>query len=94
MRDADKGRMDAIEKRAAANEADERASPVDRLDALAQRLSDAAASVKKISGAAKPLYASLDATQKHEFAALGHMLMPERARFAMERMRHGWGERE
>ncbi len=84
--------MDTIEKRAAANDADEKLSPVDRLDALAQRLSDAAASVKKISEAAKPLYSSLDPTQKHEFAALGRMLMPERARFAM--MRHGWREKE
>ncbi len=66
VRDADRGRMDAIEKRVAASGADEKLSPVDRLDA----------------------------TQKHELAALGHMLMPERARFAMERMRHGWGERE
>jgi hypothetical protein len=94
VRDADKGRLDAIEKRVVANEADEKLSPVDRLDAFAQRLSDAASSVKKISDAAKLLYASLDTTQKHEFAALGRMLMPERSRFAMEMMRHGWRERE
>ena len=48
--------------------------------------------MKKVADAAKPLYASLDETQKHDFTMLGRMLMPERARFAMEMMRHRWRE--
>ena len=46
----------------------EQMSPVDRLDAMVNRLSQAAANVRQIADAAKPLYASLDETQKHEFA--------------------------
>ncbi len=72
---------------------DKRVSPIDRLDAMAGRLSKAAADVKKVADAARPLYASLDETQKHEFVTLGRMLMPERARLAMEMMRHRWNER-
>ena len=67
-------------------------SPIDRLDAMADRLSKAAADVKQIADAAKPLYASFDGTQKHEFVTLGRMLMPERGRFALEMMRHRWIE--
>ena len=44
-----------------------RMSPVDRLDAMADRLTEGAASLKKIADAAKPLYASLDDSQKHSF---------------------------
>ncbi len=65
-------------------------SPIDRLDAMAHRLSKAATDVKQIADAARPLYASLDETQKHEFVTLGRMLMPERGRFALEMMRHRW----
>ncbi len=91
VQDAAKARMGAMQEMMAKR--GEEMSPVDRLDAMADRLSKAAADVKKIADAAKPLYASLDETQKHEFATLGRMLMPERARFAMEMMRHRWGER-
>ena len=62
----------------------EHMSPIDHLDAMADRLSKAAANVKTIADAAKPLYASLDEGQKHDFGTLGRMLMPERARFAEE----------
>ena len=48
--------------------------------------------MKNIADSAKPLYPSLDDTQKHDFAMLGRMLMPERARFAMEMMSHRWNE--
>ena len=48
--------------------------------------------MRKVADAAKPLYDSLDDTQKHDFAMLGRMLIPEHARFAREMMRHRWGE--
>jgi LTXXQ motif family protein len=48
----------------------EGASPVDRLEAMADRMSEAAPAIKKVADAAKPLYASLDDTQKRVFAIL------------------------
>ena len=92
VENAQKSRLAAMQDWSATRNESE--SPIDRLDAVADRLSRAAANVKAVADAAKPLYASLDETQKHEFATLGHMLMPERARFAMEEMRHRWNEGE
>src|SRR5579863_7326847 len=42
----------------------EAVSPVDRLMAMGQRISDRGAAIKKVADAAKPLYASLDDSQK------------------------------
>jgi len=67
-------------------------SPVELLDTWSDNLSKAAADMRKVADAAKPLYDSLDDTQKHDFAMLGRMLIPEHARFAREMMRHRWGE--
>jgi hypothetical protein len=47
-----------------------------------------------VEDAAKPLYNSLDESQKHKFGTLGRMLMPERSRFAMDMMHHHVGERD
>jgi len=95
VKDAAKARMDAMQKMMQTREQDEHMSPVDHLEAMADRLSQGAADVKKIADAAKPLYAALDASQKEKFGMLGRdMLMPERARFAMEWMHHHWGEHE
>ncbi len=91
VRDSAKMRMDAMQEMMEARDHGERMSPVDRLDAMADRLAKAAASLKTIADAAKPLYASLDDSQKHSFGALGRMLMPERARFAEEMWRHREG---
>ncbi len=46
-------------------------SPVDRMEAMAQRLSERGAAIKKVADAAKPLYASLDDAQKRLFGLLG-----------------------
>ncbi len=90
VRDGAKSRMDAMQAMMETRGQGERMSPIDHLDAMAARLSKAAADVKTIADAAKPLYASLDEGQKHNFATLGRMLMPERARFAEEMWRrHG-----
>jgi hypothetical protein len=89
VKDAAKSRSEALQQMMQG----ERVSPVDRLDALADRLTQGAADVKKIADAAKPLYASLDASQKEKFALLGRdMLIPQRARFAMEMWRRHQGE--
>ena len=50
---------------------DQAVSPVDRVEALAQRMSDRGAALKKVADTAKPLYASLDDTQKRLFGLLG-----------------------
>ena len=54
-------------------------SPVERLDRLANRLSEAGAALKKVADAAKPLYDSLDERQKRVFGFLSHEMI---------RMRH------
>jgi LTXXQ motif family protein len=92
VKEADKSRMDAIEQMMQMRGQGERMSPIDHLQAMADRLSQGAANVKKIADAAKPLYDSLDQSQKHKFGMLGRMLMPERSRFAMEMMQHHMGE--
>jgi len=51
------------------------ASPVDRLDALAQRILDRGTAIKKVADAAKPLYASLDDSQKRLLGLLGRELL-------------------
>jgi LTXXQ motif family protein len=50
-------------------------SPIDRLDRLASRLTQAGAALQKVADAAKPLYASLDDTQKRMFGFLAHEMM-------------------
>jgi hypothetical protein len=58
-------------------------SPDDRLDRMASRLTQAGAALQKVADAAKPLYASLDDSQKRIFGFLGRELMT---------MGHGPGE--
>ena len=60
----------------------------------ADRYAQSGANLDKMVEAAKPLYASLDATQKHKFITLGRMLVPERGRFAkgMRRLSVGKGD--
>jgi hypothetical protein len=94
VRDADKSRMDAMGQMMRMGAQGERMSPVDRLEAMSDRLSQGATNVKKIANAAKPLYDSFDESQKHKFGMLGRMLMPERSRFAMDMMHHHIGEHD
>jgi hypothetical protein len=50
-------------------------SPVDRLDRLANRLSEAGAALTKLADSAKPLYNSLDDQQKRVFGFLSREMM-------------------
>jgi len=61
------------------------ASPIERLDRMATRLSDVGAQLKKIADAGKPLYDSLDDQQKRMFGFLSHEMM------MMGRGHHGMG---
>jgi hypothetical protein len=95
VKDTAKARMEAMGRMMTqAREQGERMSPIDHLEAMGDRLSRAAEDVKKIADAAKPLYASLDDSQKHRFGMLGRMLMPERAQAAAEMMHRHMGEGE
>ena len=70
VKDADKSRMDAVGQMMRMHAQGDRMSPVDRLEAMSDRLSRGATNVKKIANAAKPLYDSLDKSQKHKFGML------------------------
>ena len=94
VKDAAKSRIDAIGEMMRMRSQGERLSPVDHLEAMADRLSQGATNIKKIADAAKPLYDSLDESQKHKFGMLGRMLMPERSRFAMDMMHQHMGEHD
>jgi zinc resistance-associated protein len=82
VRDGGKARVLALQK-----EQSDNLSPMDRNLAKADRLAGSQASLEKMIEAAKPLYASLDDTQKHKFITLGRMLVPERGQFAKEMRR-------
>ena len=77
VREGDKARMESLRDTMENREYGEQLSPIDRLEAMAERLSEGAAELKSVAEAAKPLYASLDRSQKRSFALLGReMLMP------------------
>jgi hypothetical protein len=69
-------------------------SPIDRLDMMATRLTNAGAALKKIADAAKPLYASLDDAQKGRFRFLSHQMMMMGHEGGMGPMEHGMGPME
>ena len=94
VREAAKARVDEMQQMMEMRDQGERMSPIDRLDAMAGRLSEAATNIKTIADAAKPLYASLDDSQKHRFGMLGRMLMPEQARFVADMIRRHDGQRD
>lgn len=67
-------------------------SPVDRLEAMGQRMSEHGAAITKVADAAKPLYASLDDSQKRLFVLLGReMFMMGHGHHGMEMMHGGMG---
>jgi hypothetical protein len=52
------------------NDQDAEVNPIDRLSRVSERLSARAADLQKLAAAAKPLYDSLDDSQKRRFALL------------------------
>ena len=63
--------MDAMREMMQSARAGRRMSPVDHLEAMADRHVAGRVRRQKIADAAKPLYASLDDSQKHKFGMLG-----------------------
>jgi pimeloyl-ACP methyl ester carboxylesterase len=72
VRGGAKSRMDDMRQMM---ENHDRMSSVERMDATAGYMARRADELKKISEAAKPLYGSLDDTQKHKFELLGGEMM-------------------
>jgi hypothetical protein len=85
-KDAETARFIALQKEQSSD-----LTPMDRLNAKAERLAESQAGLEKIVEAARPLYLSLDDTQKHKFITLGRTLVPERGRFVKEMRRVGKG---
>jgi hypothetical protein len=77
VKDGAKARVIALQK-----EQSDSLSPMDRNLAKADRIAQGQATIETMVDAAKPLYTSLDETQKHKFITLGRMLVPERGQFA------------
>jgi hypothetical protein len=86
VKDAETARFIALQK-----EQSRGLTPMDRLNAKAERLAESQAGLEKIVEAAKPLYLSLDDALKHKFITLGRTLVPERGRFVKEMRRVGKG---
>ena len=70
VRDAAKARMDEMRAMRDAMRGAERPSPIEHMNMMADHLAKASADLKAISAAAKPLYDSLDDTQKSHFGPL------------------------
>ena len=91
VRDAAKSRMEAMramhEKMHEDMHKGERPSPIERMTEMSEHLAKASAEIKLIADAAKPLFDSLDETQKHHF---GPLLMSLRE----GSMHGGWERRE
>lgn len=74
VQDLLKTRTETVQEAMKMGEGGERVSPVDRLDFMADRMAQRAARLKAVSEAAKPLYGSLDETQKRNFELLGRSM--------------------
>ena len=83
VKDGAKARVLALQK-----EQTDSLSPMDLNLAKANRIAQGQATIETMVDAAKPLYASLSAEQKHKFVTSGRMLVPERGQFvkAMRRL--------
>ena len=76
MRDLAKQRAERFaawrDRRSNNQDEDVEINPIDRLTRASERLSARAADMQKLAAAAKPLYDSLDDSQKRRFAVLFH----------------------
>jgi hypothetical protein len=70
VRDAAKARMEEMRAMHEAMRGAERPSPIDHMNMMADHMAKASADLKAIASAAKPLFDSLDETQKRHFGPL------------------------
>ncbi|RBP14371.1 LTXXQ motif family protein [Roseiarcus fermentans] len=73
--DAFQSRMETMQQMVKMREGGGHMSPSDRMEFMASRMAQGAAHMKATSEAMKPLYASLDAKQKHNFDVLSRSVM-------------------
>jgi Spy/CpxP family protein refolding chaperone len=70
VRDAAQARREVIKEMRQARSGDARPTPIERMNATADRLAKASTEIKAIAEAAKPLYESLDGGQQRHFGPL------------------------
>ena len=70
VRDAAQARRDAMRAMREFGRGDERPSPIERMNAMADHLAKASTEIKAIAATAKPLYDSLDDGQRRHFGPL------------------------
>ncbi len=70
VRDAAQARRDAMRAMRDAGRGDERPTPIERMNSMADHLAKASTEIKAIADAAKPLYDSLDDGQRRHFGPL------------------------
>ncbi len=98
VRDAAKARMEAMlsmhEKMHEEMHRGERPSPIERMTEMSEHLAKASAEIKSVADAAKPLFDSLDESQKHHFGPLLMGLREFRPQGEMQggRERHEGGD--
>jgi hypothetical protein len=90
VRDAYKARMDAMMARRQQMMSGP-PSPIDMLTHMSDHMAQMSQELKKVADAAKPLYDSLDATQKAHFGPLMRMLRPRGPGGGMGGMMGGGG---
>ncbi len=88
VRDAAKARGDEMRQMREQFQKGERPNPIEFMNRMSDRLSKASSELKQVADAAKPLYDSLDETQKRDFGPLLRTLRPQRG------MRGPWGRRD
>ena len=76
VRQADSARREAMREMHERMKGEARPDPVERMQRMSDHLAKASAELKAIADAAKPLYDSLDESQKHRFGPLMHGLAP------------------
>ena len=75
VRDAAQARLDAMRAMHDAGRGDERLSPIEHMNAMADHFAKASTEIKAIAATAKPLYDSLDDGQRRHFGPLMATLM-------------------
>jgi len=76
VRDADRMREDAMREMRDRFQKGERPTPIERINLMADHMAKGATELKQVADAAKPLYDSLNDTQKRDFGPLLQTLRP------------------
>ncbi len=94
VREATKMRQDAMREMNGGKDEEDKLTPIDRMNRMSAHMAAASAELKKVADAAKPLYDSLDETQKHHFGPLMMSLRPHGGHMGMNGghmgMNGGW----